>query len=141
MIPFTISFSVLWSMKKTIFGQVKKPELSNILPFLCIFPPQFHESSLLPSHTHSFNMGVSDELAALRAKGTVKKNAADISSKSPRNLTLSTPEAEEAALRAKKERDKAKKVSAYGVGRYMWLGTYDELIVVLVFMVNRLWVE
>eukprot|EP00970_Alexandrium_tamarense_P009692 scaffold1942_cov197-Alexandrium_tamarense.AAC.24 len=79
-------------------------------------------------------MGVSDELAALRAKGTVKKNAADISSKSPRNLTLSTPEAEEAALRAKKERDKAKKVSAYGVGRYMWLGTYDELIVVLVFM-------
>lgn len=91
--------------------------------------------------THCFNMGVSDELAALRAKGTVKKNAADISSKSPRNLTLSTPEAEEAALRAKKERDKAKKVSAYGVGRYMWLGTYDELIVVLVFMVNRLWVE
>eukprot|EP01082_Thalassiosira_pseudonana_P014702 g13442.t1 g13442 contig8:686425-687579(+) len=57
-------------------------------------------------------MGVSDELAALRAKGTVKKNAADISSKSPRNLTLSTPEAEEAALRAKKERDKAKKAEA-----------------------------
>ena len=55
---------------------------------------------------------VSAELAALRAKGTVRSQAQQLSSMSPRNLTLSTPEAEEAALKAKREKDKQNKVQA-----------------------------
>jgi len=55
---------------------------------------------------------VNDELAALRAQGAVRTHAQTLSAKSPRNLTLSTPEAEEAALKAKREADKLKKKEA-----------------------------
>jgi len=55
---------------------------------------------------------VSDELAALRSKGTVRLHASQLSAKSPRNLVLSTPEAEEAALAKLRKEDKVKRVEA-----------------------------
>ncbi|KAL3802618.1 hypothetical protein HJC23_011942 [Cyclotella cryptica] len=55
---------------------------------------------------------VSDELAALRSKGTVRHHASQLSAKSPRNLVLSTPEAEAAALAKLRKEDKVKRVEA-----------------------------
>lgn len=54
-------------------------------------------------------MGVSDELAALRSKGTVKQHANALKSKSG---SLSTPEAEEASLAKLKKEDRTKKAQA-----------------------------
>ncbi|KAL7512168.1 hypothetical protein ACHAXN_009131 [Cyclotella atomus] len=53
---------------------------------------------------------VSDELAALRSKGTVKQHADALKSKS--GGALSTPEAEEASLAKLKKEDKVKKAQA-----------------------------
>ena len=52
---------------------------------------------------------VADELALLRAKGTVKSHATNLSNTGG---SLSTPEAEAAALRAKKEQDKLGSIKA-----------------------------
>jgi nascent polypeptide-associated complex subunit alpha len=57
---------------------------------------------------------VADELAALRAHGSVKAHATSLTEKtsSGGGAALSTPEAEEAALRAKRESDKLENVRA-----------------------------
>ncbi|KAL7545235.1 hypothetical protein ACHAWF_008590 [Thalassiosira exigua] len=57
---------------------------------------------------------VADELAALRARGSVKAHATDLTEKTStgRGAALSTPEAEEAAIKAKREKDKVGKVAA-----------------------------
>jgi len=57
---------------------------------------------------------VADELAALRAKGSVKARATNLTEKASGRggAALSTPEAEEAALRAKRESDKREYVLA-----------------------------
>lgn len=55
-------------------------------------------------------MGVADELAALRAKGSVKARASGLANKGGK--ALSTPEAEAAGLQAKKDNAKLGKVKA-----------------------------
>ncbi|KAL7535977.1 hypothetical protein ACHAXR_007508 [Thalassiosira sp. AJA248-18] len=55
-------------------------------------------------------MPIADELAALRAKGSVKARATGLASKG--GAALSTPEAEAAALKAKKENDKLGSIKA-----------------------------
>eukprot|EP00578_Thalassiosira_sp_NH16_P026303 CAMPEP_0181102118 /NCGR_PEP_ID=MMETSP1071-20121207/14136_1 /TAXON_ID=35127 /ORGANISM="Thalassiosira sp., Strain NH16" /LENGTH=364 /DNA_ID=CAMNT_0023185053 /DNA_START=56 /DNA_END=1150 /DNA_ORIENTATION=+ len=53
---------------------------------------------------------VADELAALRAKGSVKAHATNLKTKG--GATLSTPEAEAAAIKAKRDNDKLGNVKA-----------------------------